>query len=94
MCKSLHLYDVVIWTRGASSFDERDMFDLNWRYVHGPTTTFQRCALATHTPTPVVVRDIVEHDQPNHEENSCKQSKNIQEQDKQELNLYSRNLGS
>jgi hypothetical protein len=43
-----------------------DKFDLNWRDVHGPTTIFQGCALATDTPTPAVVRDLVEHDQPNH----------------------------
>jgi hypothetical protein len=44
-----------------------DKFDLNWRDVLGPTTTFQGCcALATNTPTPAVVRDLVEHDQPNH----------------------------
>jgi hypothetical protein len=60
-----------------------DKFDLNWRDFHNPTTTFQGCcALAIDTPTPVVVRDLVEHDQPNHYGNSCKQSKN-----KQELNL-------
>jgi hypothetical protein len=40
-----------------------DKFDLNWRDVHGLTTTFQGCALATDTPTPVIVRDLVEHDQ-------------------------------
>jgi hypothetical protein len=68
-------------------------FDHNRRDVHGLTTTFQGCALVTDTPTPVVVRDLVEHDQPNHWGNSCKQSKNKQEQDKQELNLNSRNLG-
>jgi hypothetical protein len=43
-----------------------DNFDLNWRDVHGSTTTFQGCALATDTPTPAAVRDLVEHDQPNH----------------------------
>jgi hypothetical protein len=43
-----------------------DKFDLNWRDIHDPTTTFQGCTLATDTPTPVVVRDLVEHDQPNH----------------------------
>jgi hypothetical protein len=32
-----------------------DKFDLNWRDVHGPTTTFLGCALATDTPTPAVV---------------------------------------
>jgi hypothetical protein len=58
------------------------MFDLNWRHVHGSTTTFQGCALATDTPTPAVVRALMEHDQPNHKGNCCKQSKNKQEQDK------------
>jgi hypothetical protein len=43
-----------------------DKFDLNWRDVHGPTTIFQGWALATDTPTPAVVRDLVEHDQLNH----------------------------
>jgi hypothetical protein len=43
-----------------------DRFDLNWRDFHGLTTTFQGCALATDTPTPVVVHDLMEHDQPNH----------------------------
>jgi hypothetical protein len=43
-----------------------DKFDLNWRHVHGSATTFQGCALVTDTPTPAVVRDLVEHDQPNH----------------------------
>jgi hypothetical protein len=43
-----------------------DKFDLNWRGIHGLTITFQGCALATDTPTPVVVRDLVENDQPNH----------------------------
>jgi hypothetical protein len=67
-----------------------DKFDLNWRDVHGSTTTFEGCcALATDTPTLAVVHDLVEHDQPNHYGNSWKQSKNKQEQDKQELNLNS-----
>jgi hypothetical protein len=45
----------------------RDKFDLNWRDAHGPTTTIQGCcALETDTPTPAVVRDLVDHDQPNH----------------------------
>jgi hypothetical protein len=44
-----------------------DKFNLNWRDVHGLTTTFQGCcALVTDTPTPAVVCDLVEHDQPNH----------------------------
>jgi hypothetical protein len=43
-----------------------DKFDLNWRDIHDLTTTFQGCALVTNTPTPAVVRDLVEHDQPNH----------------------------
>jgi hypothetical protein len=43
-----------------------DMFDLNWRDVHSPTTTFQGYTLATDTPTPVVVLDLMKHDQPNH----------------------------
>jgi hypothetical protein len=43
-----------------------DKFDLNWRDVHGPTTTFHGCTLATDTPTPAVVHDLVEHDEPNH----------------------------
>jgi hypothetical protein len=43
-----------------------DKFDLNWRDIHNPTTTFQGCALVTDTPTLVVVCDLVEHDQPNH----------------------------
>ena len=44
-----------------------DKFDLNWRDVHGPTTTFHGWhILATDTPTPAVVHDLVEHDQPNH----------------------------
>jgi hypothetical protein len=65
-----------------------DKFDLNWRDIHGPTTTFKGCcALVTDTPTPAVVHDLVEHDQPNHWGNSCKKSKKKQEQDKQELNL-------
>jgi hypothetical protein len=34
--------------------------------VRGLTTTFQGCALATDTPTLTVVRNLVEHDQPNH----------------------------
>jgi hypothetical protein len=42
-----------------------DKFDLNWRYIHGLTKTFQGCALRTDTPTPAVVHDLVEHDQPN-----------------------------
>jgi hypothetical protein len=40
--------------------------NMDWRDVHGPTTTFQGRALATDTPTPVVVHDLVEHNQPNH----------------------------
>jgi hypothetical protein len=56
-----------------------DKFDLNWRDVHNPTTTFQGCsAIPTYTPTPAVVRDLVEHHQPNHYGDSCKQSKNKQ----------------
>jgi hypothetical protein len=44
-----------------------DKFDLRWRDVHGPTTTFQGlCILSIDTPTPAVVHDLVEHDQPNH----------------------------
>jgi hypothetical protein len=44
-----------------------DKFDLNWRDVHGLTTTFQGCcALVIDTPTLAVVRDLVEDDQPNH----------------------------
>jgi hypothetical protein len=43
-----------------------DKFDLSWRDIHDPTTTLQGCALATETPTPAVVCDLVEHDQPNH----------------------------
>jgi hypothetical protein len=43
-----------------------DKFNMNWRDVHGLTTTFQGCALVTDIPTPVVVRGLVEHDQPNH----------------------------
>jgi hypothetical protein len=43
-----------------------DKFDLNWRDVHGPTTTLQGCAKAIDTPTTMVVHDLVEHDQPNH----------------------------
>jgi hypothetical protein len=42
------------------------MFDLNWRDVHGPTTTFQGYALVTDTPTSAVVHDLEEHDQSNH----------------------------
>jgi hypothetical protein len=57
--------------------------------------------LATDTPTLVVVPDLVEHDQPNHWGNSCKQSKNKQKQDNMQLNcrwetqtnLNTRNLG-
>jgi hypothetical protein len=43
-----------------------DKFDLSRRDIHNPTTTFQGCALAIDTQTPAVVRDLVEHDQPNH----------------------------
>jgi hypothetical protein len=53
-----------------------DKFDLNWRDIHGPTITFQGCGLATDAPISAVVRDLVEHNQPNHLGNSCKQSKN------------------
>jgi hypothetical protein len=43
-----------------------DKFDMNWRDVHGLTATFQRSwASTTDTPTQVVVRDLVGHDQPN-----------------------------
>jgi hypothetical protein len=52
-----------------------DRFDLNWRDVHGPTITFQGCALATDTSISVVVCDLVEHDQLNDLDNSCKQLK-------------------
>jgi hypothetical protein len=42
-----------------------DKFNLNWRDILGPTTTLQGCALMTDTPTPAVVHDLVEHNQPN-----------------------------
>jgi hypothetical protein len=43
-----------------------DDFDLNWRDIHGLTTTFQECyKLAINTPTPAVVHGLVEHNQPN-----------------------------
>jgi hypothetical protein len=38
-----------------------------------------------------VVHDLVEHDQPNHLVNSCKQSKNKQEQDNKQLNCRWKN---
>jgi hypothetical protein len=53
-----------------------DKFDLNCRDIHGPTTTFQGCTSVTDTRTPAVVCDLMEHDQPNHKGNSCKQLKN------------------
>jgi hypothetical protein len=43
-----------------------DKFNQNWTDVHSLTTTFQGCALVTDTPTPTDVRDLVEHNQPNH----------------------------
>jgi hypothetical protein len=44
-----------------------DKFDLNRRDVHELTTTFQGSSvLVTDTPILTVIRDLVEHDQPNH----------------------------
>jgi hypothetical protein len=52
-----------------------EKFDLNWRNVHSSTTTFQGCPLVIDTSISAVVCDLVEHNQPNHQGNSCKQSK-------------------
>jgi hypothetical protein len=68
---------VMSWVADLSG--RGDKFNLNWRDVHSPTTTFQGCTLATDTTTPAVARDLVEHDQPNHYGNSCMKSKNKQE---------------
>ena len=67
--------------RVVDSIGERDDVD-------DPTTTIQgRCALAIDTPTPEIVVTLSARDQPNHEGScSCKQSKNKQEQDEQQLN--------